>query len=146
MQLALADVPASFHEFQDAVSLAKGWVSVGKLVEDNKAKIEAQFDFDVPAQPNGQQSRNCWRRPGPSCVTSSQVGANDLATDQKVGYRLMLCATASIPPQEKTLIKFEVADVDAKSLELKQLIVGMARGGSSIRALIASRTARPPRC
>ncbi len=47
--LAATDVPASFHELQDAVAASKGLVTVGTLAEDSKIKIEAHFEFDIPA-------------------------------------------------------------------------------------------------
>ncbi|MBI3823787.1 MAG: DUF4349 domain-containing protein, partial [Planctomycetes bacterium] len=48
LQIAMNDVPATFRELQATVGKAKGWISVGQLREDNKAKIEAQLNFDVP--------------------------------------------------------------------------------------------------
>jgi hypothetical protein len=123
LQIAMHDVPASFREFQETVAQAKGWVNVGKLVEDNKAKIEAQIDFDVPAAEKAAIEKILAKAGAVVSRTSSQVPVNDLATDQKVGYRLSLRSTASIPPREKTLIKFEVADVDGKTTELKELVL-----------------------
>jgi hypothetical protein len=123
VQLALTDVPTSFREFQDAVGLAKGWVSVGKLVEDNKAKIEAQIDFDVPAAERPAIEKLLAKTGAVLSRTGSQASVNDLATDRKVGYRVSLHSAGNIPPREKTLIKFEVADVKAKAEELKQLVV-----------------------
>jgi hypothetical protein len=123
LQVALNDVPATFREFQQAVAQAKGWVSVGKLVEDNKAKIEAQFDFDVPAAEKPAIEKALAKAGAVMSRTSSQVPVNDLATDQKVGYRLTLRSTASIPPREIVRVKFEVADVDGKATELKELIL-----------------------
>ena len=135
VQIAMNDVPATFQKFQAAVIQAKGWVSVGKLVEDNKAKIEAQFDFDVPASEKGAIER-LLAKPGGAVIsrTSSQVAANELATDQKVGYRLKLRSTASILPREIVSLKFEVKDVDAKVTELKDIVIA-ANGrvvGSSV--------------
>ena len=55
--------------------------------------------------------------------TSSQIAVNDLATDQKVGYKLTIRSTASIPPRETVQVKLEVKDVDGKAADLKELIV-----------------------
>jgi len=123
VQIALNDVPASFREFQDAVAQARGWINVGKLVEDNKSKIEAQIDFDVPASEKVAIEKLLIKSGAVMSRTSSQVPVNALATDQKVGYSLSLRSTASIPPREKTLIKFEVADVDSKSSEIKDIVL-----------------------
>ena len=48
---------------------------------------------------------------------------NELATDQKVGYRLTFRSTASIPPREKVTLKFDVSDVDAKAAALKDIVI-----------------------
>ena len=75
LQVALNDVPASFREFQEAAAQAKGWVSVGKLVEDNKAKIEAQFDFDVPSAGRTASHREAARRrPAAILIAHQQPG------------------------------------------------------------------------
>ena len=87
---ALNDVPATFLEFQEAVGQAKGWVNVARLVEDNKAKIEAQIDFDVPTAERPAIEKLLAKTGALLSRTSSQVAATDLATDQKVGYRLSL--------------------------------------------------------
>jgi hypothetical protein len=123
LQIAMHDVPASFREFQETLAQAKGWINVAKLVEDNKAKIEAQLDFDVPVAEKAAIEKILAKAGAVVSRTSSQVPVNDLATDQKVGYRLSLRSTASIPPREKTLIKFEVGDVDGKATELKELVL-----------------------
>jgi hypothetical protein len=123
LQIALQDVSASFREFQETIVHAKGWVNVGKLVEDNKAKIEAQLDFDVPTAEKGAIEKLLGKAGAVLSRTSSQVPVNDLATDQKVGYRLSLRSTASIPPREKTLLKFEVADVDSSATQMKETIL-----------------------
>lgn len=123
LQIAMPDVSVSFRELQNAVNQARGWVTVGQLTEDNKAKAEAQFDFTVPAAERLAIEKVLTKSGAILSRTSSQAGVNDLATDQKVGYRVTLRSTASIPPREKTLIKFEVADVDSKVTDLKEIVL-----------------------
>ena len=92
-------------------------------IEDNKAKVEAQIDFDVPTAEKAAIEKLLVKAGAVISRTSSQVPVNELATDQKVGYRLSLRSIASIPPREKTLIKFEVADVDSKTSEIKDIVL-----------------------
>ncbi len=121
--LAATDVSASFRELQDAVAAAKGLVTVGQLTEDSKIKIEARFEFDIPAGER-QNLEKLFSKVGAVLGrTSSQVPVNDLATDQKVGYRLTVRSTAAIPPRDTTTVKMEVKDVDARAAELKALIL-----------------------
>ena len=123
LQIAAIDVAASFRELQDAVTAAKGLVSVGQLIEDNKVKMEAKFEFDVPAAER-QAIEKLFGKVGAIVGrTSSQVPINDLATDQKVGYKLTIRSTASIPPRETVHVKMEVKDVDARASDLKDLII-----------------------
>ena len=90
LQIAAVDVPAAFRELQDAVTAAKGLVTIGQVIEDTKVKIEAKFDFDVPAAER-QGLEKLFSKVGAILGrTSSQVAVNELATDQKVGYRLSL--------------------------------------------------------
>src|ERR1019366_7190283 len=126
-QPAMTDVSATFQEFQAAVTQAKGWVSIGNLVEDNKAKIEAQFDFDVPAAEKAEIEGLLVKAGAITSRTSSQVPVDQLATDKKVGYRLKLVSSASIPPREIVALKFDVTDVHAKPAAFKDIVVA-ARG------------------
>ena len=123
LQVALHDVPTAFRELQGAATQAKGWVNVGKLVEDNKAKIEAQLDFDVPVAEKAAIEALLAKTGAIISRTSSQVPVNELATDKKVGYRLSLRSTASIPPREKTLLKLEVTNVDEELMKLKEIVL-----------------------
>jgi hypothetical protein len=122
VQVALNDVSASFRELQDAVAQARGWINVGKLTENDRTKIEAQIDFDVPTGEKAAIEKLLAKTGAVMSRTSSQVPVNELATDQKVGYQVSLRSTASIPPREKTLIKLEVNDVDTKSAEIKDIV------------------------
>ncbi len=122
VQIAATDVPASFRELQDAVAAAKGLVTVGQLTEDSKVRIEAKFEFDVPAAER-QAIEKLFAKVGAVLGrTSSQIPVNELATDMKFGYRLTLRSTAAIPPRETIAVRQEVSDVDSRSIELKDLI------------------------
>jgi hypothetical protein len=123
IQIAAIDVAASFRELQDAVTAAKGLVSVGQLIEDNKVKMEAKFEFDVPASER-QGIEKLFGKVGTVFGrTSSQVPINDLATDQKVGYKLTIRSTASIPPRDTVHVKLEVKDVDGRATDLKDMVL-----------------------
>jgi hypothetical protein len=122
LTIAATDVPTSFRELQDAVAAAKGMVTVGQLSEDSKVRIEATFEFDIPAQER-QNIEKLFSKVGAILGrTSSQVPVNELATDQKVGYKLTIRSTAAIPPRETINVKLEVKDVDARTTELKETV------------------------
>jgi hypothetical protein len=120
--IAATDVPQSFRELQDAVAAARGLVTVGQLSEDSKVKIEATFDFDIPSQERQNVEKLFGKLGAILGRASSQVPVSELATDQKVGYKLKIKSTASIEPREVVNVKFEVKDVDARSTELKEII------------------------
>jgi Domain of unknown function (DUF4349)/Putative zinc-finger len=122
VQVAMTDVPAAFREFQEAIARAKGWISIGDLVEDNKVKTDAQLKFDVPTA----EKANIERLLKSGTIlsrTRNQVGVNELATDQKVGYRVTLKSSSSMLPREKVSLKLEVTDVDARSADLKVIVL-----------------------
>jgi hypothetical protein len=123
LQIAAVDVAASFRELQDAVTAAKGSVSVGQLSEDNKVKMEATFVFDVPAAERQAIEKLFGKVGAVFGRTSSQVAINDLATDQKVGFKLTIRSTASIPPRDTVHVKLEVKDVDGRATDLKDLVL-----------------------
>ena len=122
LQLVATDVPAAFRELQDAVGQAKGLVSVGQLLEDSKVRIEAKFDFNIPAAERQAIEKVFGKVGAVLARTSSQVPVNERATDQKVGYRLLLRSTAAIPPRDTVVVKLEVKDVDGKASDLRDLI------------------------
>jgi hypothetical protein len=128
VQLAAVDVGVAFRKLQDAVTASKGLVTVSQLQEDNKVRMEAKFEFDVPSGDKQQAIERLFGEVGAVFGrTSSQVPVNDLATDQKVGYRLVIRSTAAIPPRETVQIKVEVKDVDAQASDLRD-IVSAAKG------------------
>ena len=121
--LAAVDVPIAYHELKEMVAAAKGMVTVGQLVEDTKVRIEAKFDFDVPAA-DRQKIESLFSKVGAVLArTNSQVPVNVLATDQKVGYQLILRSAAAIPPREVITVKQEVKNMDTRVAELNELIV-----------------------
>lgn len=115
VQIAAIDVSAGFKELQDAVTAAKGLVTVGQLTEDSKIKIEAKFEFDVPAAERHAVEKLFSKVGVVLGRTSGQIPVNDQATDQKVGYRLTIRSTATIPPRETVVVKLEVKDVDGRA-------------------------------
>ncbi len=123
VNLVMPEVPASYRDFQEAATRTKGWVNVAQLKEDNKAKIEAEFDFDVPAEKKAEIEKLISKSGAVLSRTSSQIPVNEPATDQKVGYKISLRNTASIPPREKVFVKFEVAKVDERATELKEIVL-----------------------
>jgi hypothetical protein len=120
--LAAIDVPTAFRELQDAVAQAKGLVTVGQLTEDSKVKVDGQLNFDIASAERAAIEKALARVGAVLGRTSSQVGINDLATDQKVGFKLSIRSTAAIPPRETVSVKMEVKDVDTRASELKALI------------------------
>ncbi len=122
VQIAAIDVPAAFRELQEAVAAARGLVTVGQLTEDSKVKMEARFEFDINAQDRAN-IENVFKKVGAVLArTSSQVNVNELATDQKVGYKLFLRSTAAIGPRETVNVKIEVKDVDTSAADLKAIV------------------------
>ncbi|MBI2808631.1 MAG: DUF4349 domain-containing protein [Planctomycetes bacterium] len=122
LSLAATDVPTAFRELQDAVKAAQGLVTVGLLTEDSKVKVEAKFDFTIPSAKR-QEIEALFSKVGAVLArTSNQAGINDLATDQKVGFKLTIRSTAVIPPREIITLKLDVKDVDTQAAELRDLI------------------------
>jgi hypothetical protein len=119
VQVAIQDVGTSFREFKDAVGQARGWINLA----DDAPKTEAQINFDVPTEKRADIEKLLGKTGAITTRSSSQVPVDKLATDQKVGYQITLKSIASIPPREKTLIKFEVTNVDEESANLKEMVL-----------------------
>lgn len=122
LELAAADVAGGFRELQDAVAAARGQVFVAQLAEDNKVKMEATLQFDVPAAERQPIEKLLAKIGAVVTRTSSQVPVNEFATDQKVRYLVQIRGIASMPPRETVQAKLEVKDVDAAAADLRDRV------------------------
>jgi hypothetical protein len=110
-------VQTSFRDIKKAVAEAKGWIGVANLKDG-----EAQLNFDVPTGEK-RAIEDLFAKAGVIVSRKSEeVPASELATDQKVGYQLTLKSSVGSSPREVVSLKYEVADVDARALELKQMV------------------------
>ena len=122
LTLATNDVPASFQELQDAALQLKGIVHVGQLTEDNKINVVGTLSFDVGTADKAAIDKLIAKTGVVLKRSNTAAKVNELASERKVGYRLVLNSVASIQPREIITIKVEVADVEAKSAELSKLV------------------------
>jgi hypothetical protein len=116
--VTMSDVPATYDELKKAVTRARGWVSAARLDQDKKA----EFNFDVPAAERGAIDQILTKAGALTSRTSSEVAVNTLATDQKVGYQVVLSSVASSKPREIVTLSFDIDDVDAKSSQITQIL------------------------
>jgi hypothetical protein len=123
IQLATPDVHAGFRKLQEAVAQFKGQVRTGQLLEQqDKLKVTAQFDFDVPSAEKKGIDQALVDAGTVVTRTSTQAAPGEAATDRKVGYRLALVNVAALPPRETLTLGVEVKDVDQASAAIVELV------------------------
>jgi Flp pilus assembly protein CpaB len=121
IQLATRDVPAGYGAIKEALTKAKGQISVAQLNEQNKQNITAQFDFEI-------------RRADEAAVSAAMTAAGDIfsrnvtraadadnVVDSKVRWQVSLINQDQIAPRETTTLGIEVNNVDKTAAEFMQL-------------------------
>jgi hypothetical protein len=122
LQAVSLDVVGAYRKLQDAVAAAKGHMRSAQLNEQDKLKVTAQLDFDVPAAQREPIEKLLDEVGDVFSRSTSRASPNEAATDRKIGYRLTLRHAASMPPRESVKLKIEVTDVDRAATSLKDMV------------------------
>jgi hypothetical protein len=112
VQLAVADVPASYQALQQAVEKARGRIVTGQLNENDRQNITAQFDFEVRRGQEGALQTALTAAGEIVARQTTRAVASENTTDAKVAYRATLFAIVRIPPRETVTLGIEVNNVD----------------------------------
>jgi glycine cleavage system regulatory protein/predicted anti-sigma-YlaC factor YlaD len=113
MQLATADVPASYHKLREAIVAAKGRMLSAQLNEQSRQNATASLDFEVRREQE-QAVRTSLASVGDVLSRNvTRVPENETALNSKVHLQVTLLDAARIPPREATSLGIETADVDA---------------------------------
>ena len=111
-QVAVLDVPASYHALRESVLKANGRVLLAQLNEQDQKNVTAQFDFEVR---RADEAAIRATLDGLGEVLTRQVSRTaegDNVTDAKVMFRTSIIAVNQLKPREKITLGLEVADVD----------------------------------
>jgi hypothetical protein len=121
MDVASADVQASYNKLRDEIVRVKGQIRDGKLNEQDKQKVTAFLDFNVPTEQKQSIDKKIAEL-GPMLKKSnSQATVTEISTDQKFGYLVSLYSVGSLAPHEVVQIRIEVKDVEKKAAELMDM-------------------------
>lgn len=124
LDLATADVQASYKKLKDELAqVPKAQIRTDNLNEQDKLRITAHIDFNVPADKKEAVDEFLAKLGKVLKKTSVQAAITEIATDQKFGYTLNLFGPASIAPREVVTLKIEVKDVDKRVAELKEAVL-----------------------
>ena len=122
LKVATSDVPAAYQKLLDAIAKAKGQVRDGKLNEQDKLNITAFLDFNVPTDQKPALDKLLLDI-GPVLERVNVLApVNELSTERKYGYTLLLRDFASIPPSKAVIEVLAVADVPAMYARLQEAI------------------------
>ncbi|MSU77400.1 MAG: DUF4349 domain-containing protein [Gemmataceae bacterium] len=122
LRLAALDVANAFNELKEKAVDLKAIVSIANVDEENKAKINATLNFDVAASDKAVIDKLLSKAGATMSRKVSQAQPNELATEVKVSYRLIIESTADVPPREKVELRVEVTDVDAIVTKLRKKV------------------------
>jgi hypothetical protein len=128
LEIAVADVPASYRTLREAIAKLKGSrVVTANLNEQDRQNVTAQLDFEV-------------RRPDEAVIQAALSAAGEVlsrnvtravetdnVTDAKILYRAVLSSVDRVKPRETTTLQVAVPDVPA-SYQALQKAVGKAKG------------------
>ncbi len=128
VRLAAQDVTNAFNELKEKAVNSKAVIAVARIDEENKSKISAVLDFDVVTADKQAIETLISKVGGTMSRKTSQAQANELATEVKVGYRLIIDNAANVPPRERFDIKVEVKNVDEIVDQLRSLALA-TKGG-----------------
>ncbi len=122
--VATKDVAVTYKKLKDELALiAKTQVRADNLNEQDKLRITAQLDFNVPTDKKADVDKLIAGLGHELKKTTVQAAVTEIATDQKFGYSLSLFGPGSIAPREVVRLKIEVKDVDKKVAELKENVL-----------------------
>jgi hypothetical protein len=122
IELVTNDVRANFQELRDAVTTAKGLLYLDRLNEDTPQQPLAKLDFDVDSAKRSDIDKLLAKAGAVFKRGSNQASVNEVSSDKRVGFRIVLFSIASIPPRDKATMSIKVDDVKAKAAELAKLV------------------------
>ncbi len=135
LQLACADVAASYRIVQEAVLKAKGRVHVAQLNEQDRRQVTATLDFEV-RRADEDGIRAALLKAGAVYTRKvSRAADGDNVVDSKVRWQVTFLNQANIPPRETYVYGIEVADVDQAAAMLSAL--AGKRDGRTVEANIS---------
>jgi hypothetical protein len=141
LQLACADVAASYRAVQDAVLKAKGRVRNAQLNEEDRRKVTATLDFEV-RRADEDAVRAVLATAGDVYVRKvSRAADADNVVDSKVYWQVKFLNQADIPPRETYVFAVEVSDVDQTAAMLSAL-AGKTRARTVEANVARERTGR----
>jgi hypothetical protein len=127
VQLAVANVPASYRALQEAVARLKGRVVTATLDEQDRQNIKAQLDLEVP---RGQEKalETAFAESGEVLTRNvSRAADSENVTNAKLLFKTSLFNAARIPPRETVTLGVEVENVDA-TVDVLRALVSEAKG------------------
>lgn len=122
VRLAALDVANAFNEIKEKAVNSKAVVGVARIDEENKSKISAVLEFDLVTADKEAIETLLTKVGGTMSRKASQAQPNELATEVKVGYRLVIENAANVPPRERVDIKLEVKDVNEAVAKLRSQV------------------------
>ncbi len=117
IQFAVSDVPADYAKLLELVNQTKSQVRKSELNEQEKLNVNAQLDFDVPADRRDAIEKLLADLGEVMSRNTTRAGPGETATDRKVGYRISLKSINSIPPRETVGFAIEVKNVEKSAAE-----------------------------
>jgi hypothetical protein len=114
------DVPAAYKKLQETAAQMKGHVLALQLNEQDKNNINAQFDVNIPKADQAALEKLLDEVGDTAARTTSRVQPGEIATENKVGYRLTL--RSQVPPRETVALGIEVSDVTKTASNLAELV------------------------
>ena len=117
------DVPAAYRKPQETAAQLKGHVRALQLNEQDKSNISAQFDVDLVRGDMAVLDKLLDEAGEVASRSTSRVPPGEIATERKVGHRLML--RSQVPPRETLDLNIEVADVERTAATLAALVKGV---------------------
>jgi hypothetical protein len=135
MQLACADVVASYHDVREAVAKAKGHVRNAQLNEQDRRNITATLDFDVRRLEEDVLQAALTKAGVEYTRKATRADESENVVDSKVRWQVTFLNQANIPPRETYVYGVEVADVDRTAAALSALV--NERQGRILKADVA---------
>ncbi len=132
LQIATQDVPADYYKLQDTVAASKGRILALGINEQDKANTRAQLDFDVPAEKKEAIDKLVASFGEITTKSTQRLTPNELATERRIGYRLVFANINSIPPRESYTLQEVTQDVPASYRKLQDAVAnakGYVRSG-----------------
>ena len=122
LQLACADVAASYRGVLEAVNKVKGRVRNAQLNEQDRRKVTATLDVEVRRTDEAVLRAALTSAGEVYTRTISRAADANTVVDSKVLWKITFINQATIPPRETFVFGVEVADVDQTAAMLSALV------------------------